>query len=184
MTISGPIRIFALVGVLAVAGLGVALLNLGRAHSSDSAATTAATTHAATTHAAATHATTTAPAATTPAAPVKPKPVKPKVQLVPGLPSQVAKALQAHRTVVVTLFAGGGSDPKALAEARAGARDAHTHFLAVNVLRARNASTIASFAGGLVEPSTLVVKRPGKVVTRLDGVQDRQVVAQAAHDAR
>jgi hypothetical protein len=29
-----------------------------------------------------------------------------------------------------------------------------------------------------------VVRRPGVVVRELDGYQDRQVVAQAAHDAR
>ena len=81
MTISGPIQIFALVGLLAVAGLGVALLNLGRANSSalDGGDDAAAATHAAATTAPAVTASTpaaTTPAApaTTPAAPVKPKP--------------------------------------------------------------------------------------------------------------
>lgn len=189
MTFSGPIRTFVLVGVLALAGLAVAVFNLNRMHSSSSSATSTATVTAqtATTHAAST---TSAPTSTTASKPpavaqaAKPKPVKPHVQLLPGLPPQVARALRSHETVVVTLYAGGGPDPTALTEARAGARDAHTHFLALNVLRARNASQIAAFAGGLTEPSTLVVRRPGKIVTQLDGVQDRQVVAQAAADAR
>jgi hypothetical protein len=178
VTIGNPVRTLALVGVLAVLGLGIAVFNLSRHGSSSSSSS--ATPATATTHAAAT-----APTETVAAKPVaKPKPAKPSVHLLPGLPSQVAKALRAHKTAVVTLYAGGGSDPKALAEARAGARDAHAHFLAVNVLKARNAAAIAAFAGGLTEPSTLVVARPGKIVTRLDGVQDRQVVAQAAADAR
>lgn len=195
MTVSVPIRIFALVGLLAAAGLAVWMLDLNRAHSSSSPspATTAAATHASATHAAAAPATTTAAAAPThPAAhaatPTKPAPVakraKPRVQLLAGLPAPVAKALRKRPVVVVALYARGGSDSSALSEARAGAAAAHAPFLAIDVLRSKANAPLAQLAGGLAEPATLVVRRPGKVVQRLDGHQDRQVVAQAVSDAR
>jgi hypothetical protein len=172
VTISNPVRALALVGVLAVLGLGIALFNVSR-HSSSPAAPVAVTTPPAAT-------TTTAAVAPKPAA----KPAKPKVELLPGLPAQVAKALRASKTAVVTLYTGGGSDAAAVAEARAGAHAAHTYFVRVNVLHARNAADLAAFAGSPAAPLTLVVRRPGKIVGSLAGVQDRQVVEQAARDAR
>jgi hypothetical protein len=180
MTISNPIRVLALVGVLAVLGLGVALFNISRSHSSAGPAATAVTTHTAVTTTAA------APAAKPAAAPavaVAAKPAKPAVQLLPGLPSPVANALRRHKTVVVALYAHGGSDSAALTEIRAGAAEAHTSFVGLDVLKARQSAAVAGFAGGLASPATLVVSRPGTIVKRLDGYQDREVVAQAAADA-
>ena len=57
-------------------------------------------------------------------------------------------------------------------------------FIALDVLRGRDAGSIAGLTGSLADPSIVIVRRPGTVVRRLDGHQDRQVVAQAAHDAR
>jgi hypothetical protein len=182
MTISNPLRVLALVGVLAVLGLGIALLNISRSHSSSAPAATTAVTHAAVTTTAATAAA--KPAAATPPAAAPAKPVKPAVQLLPGLPAPVANALRKHRTVVVALYAHGAGDSAALTEVRAGAADAHTNFVGLDVLKARQAAAIAGFADGLAAPATLVVSRPGTIVKRLDGYQDRQVVAQAAADAR
>ncbi len=180
MTISRPIQIFALVGLLAVVGLG-ATLALGRARTTS---TPAAQTHAAATHAATTTRSASNPTVTVSPAPVAPAPAKPHVKLLPGVPSSIARALQKHRTVVVTLYAGGDSDRLALTEARAGASAAHTAFVGVDVLTAHDTAGLATFAGTLAEPATLVVSRPGRVVRLFTGVQDRLVVAQAAHDAR
>jgi hypothetical protein len=177
MTISRPIQIFALVGLLAVVGLG-ATLALGRARTTS----TPAQTQTATTQAAST--TASDAASNNPTVTVSSAPATPHVKLLPGVPAAIAHALQTHRTVVVTLYEGGDSDRLALAEARAGASAAHTDFVGVNVLTARDTAAIASFAGTLAEPATLVVSRPGRVVRLFTGVQDRLVIAQAAHDAR
>lgn len=197
MTVGMPVRIFALIGVLAAAGLAVAMLNLNRLHSSSSAPTSAvarpSTTAAPSTSAAhgtrapakpATHAAKAKPTAhaaeTKPAAKAKPAP---HVALEPGLPAKVAHALRAHRLVVVTLYAPGGSDAATLSEARAGAAAAHAPFVAIDVLRS-NAAAVAALAGTVDDPATLVVRRPGKVVQRFGGRQDRKVVAQAVANAR
>jgi len=43
---------------------------------------------------------------------------------------------------------------------------------------------VGSAAPAKPDPAVIVVRRPGIVVKRLEGFHDRQVVAQAAHDAR
>jgi hypothetical protein len=86
--------------------------------------------------------------------------------------------------VVVGLYEHRTGDGGALSEARAGAALAHTTFLALDVLQARYAGPIAGFTGSLADPGVVIIRRPGKVVHRLDGYHDRTVVAQAAHDAR
>lgn len=172
MSIDAPTRIVVLLAVLLACGAAaVALLVVGHSRSTPHAAPAAAkvATHRASTI---THR-----AATTPAKPAKPT-------LLPGLPKPIAYALARHPVVVVGLYEHRTGDSTALAEARAGAALAHTTFISLDVLLPRYAGSIADFTGSLAEPGIVVVRRPGRIVSRLDGYQDRQVVFQAAHDAR
>jgi hypothetical protein len=170
-TISPPIRILAIVGVLAAIGLGAFFFMQNR--SSSSSAATPETTPSA--QPATQHAT------STPAKAARPQ----KVVLLAGLPTQVARALRHSKVVVVTVYANGAKGDKlALAQARAGAKAVHAGFVAVNVASEKTAKGLGEFAGTTTAPpAVLVVKRPGKVVNRFDGFADQQVVAQAAHDA-
>jgi hypothetical protein len=111
----------------------------------------------------------------------KPRPV---VRLLSGLPAPIRYALMRHRIVVVSLHGNGVVDASAAAEARAGAALAHTSLVSLDIRRDRWAGPIADFNGSAADPSVLVVRRPGVVVRRFDAYQDRQVIAQAAHDAR
>lgn len=175
MSIETPIiRIAALVAVLIALGAAMfALLALGHSHSNS--ATPAIPVH---------HPATAKHVATSPPSVVrvKPKPVRPV--LLPGLPAPIAYALNRHPVAVIALYEHGADDGASLAEARAGASLAHTTFVALDVLRRRNAGTVASFTGNLAVPAVIVVRRPGVIVKHLAGYQDRQVVAQAAHDGR
>ncbi|RDI73565.1 hypothetical protein Gocc_2706 [Gaiella occulta] len=120
------------------------------------------------------------PATTRPAT----EPTTPKVVLLPGLPQPVARALRTSKVVVVSLYAGPAqADRAAVAQARAGARTAGAGFVAMNVVDDRKARQLASFVGPVSPPTLLVVRRPGRVLTRIEGTVDSTIVAQAAHDA-
>jgi hypothetical protein len=126
--------------------------------------------------------------ATAPGAPPHPamrsKPaVKPVVKLDDGLPAGLARALQRERIVVAALWAPRSGDGAALAAARAGAKQSGAGFVALNVLDERNARLLEKLVGTMSSPATVVFRRPGKVANRFDGFADRNVVAQAAHDA-
>jgi|SRR6185437_8464308 hypothetical protein len=122
---------------------------------------------------------------TTPSTPAKtPAKIPAGPKLDPDLPAPIAFALARHRSVVVALYGRAAGDGTAIAEARAGASLAHTKFVALDMTKQRYAEAMASFGGTLAEPTVFVVKRPGTIVRRLEGFQDRQVVAQAAHDVR
>lgn len=126
----------------------------------------------------------TTPAATpgTPAKTPAKTPAAPKLN--PDLPAPIAYALARRHSVVVAVYGHSVGDGAAIAEARAGAAMAHTKFLALDMTKQKYAEAIASFGGTLSEPTVFVVKRPGTIVRKLEGFQDRQVVAQAAHDVR
>jgi hypothetical protein len=196
LTVSRPVKILALILVIAGVG-GVASLSLmgksspsggpqlsvaqirARAHSSTSTSTTAHT-----------------PAVTTPAkakavapphvhATPKPK-AKPKPAAVAGangLPIILNDALRAHRIVVVSVFdPQSQTDSISYAEARAGAGDVSlAGFLGVSVLDDSVAGplTAALPGGGLLPvPGLLIYRRPGTLVERIDGFADRDAVAQ------
>jgi hypothetical protein len=175
-TLSPPIRVLALVGVLAAIGVGIFLFTQSRSNSGsssslpavDSSTQSAATQHAAT-------------AVKTPAT----KPAKPKVVLVPGLPAQIAHALRNSKVVVVALYAHGAKGDRAVvARAKLGAKSAHSGFAAVNVVDETTARRLGKFAGtSTAPPAILVVKRPGKIVNQFNGQVDDQIVAQAAVNA-
>jgi hypothetical protein len=113
-------------------------------------------------------------------------PTQPKVVLLPGLPPQVANKLRYSKVLVVSLYQGSArSDRAAVAAARAGARTAGAGFLAANVLNEKNARALQSFVGTTSTPAVVVVRRPGRIASRLEGAAstDSELVAQAAHNA-
>ena len=199
LTVSRPVKILALILVIAGVG-GVASLSLmgksspsggpqlsvaqirARAHSSTSTSTRAST-----------------PAVTTPAKAkavvpphvhAAPKPNKPKPTPKPaavaganGLPIVLNDALRAHRIVVVSVFdPQSQTDSISYAEARAGTGDVPlAGFLGVSVLDDSVAGplTAALPGGGLLPvPGLLIYRRPGTLVERIDGFADREAVAQ------
>ncbi len=119
---------------------------------------------------------------TTPAKPrVSPKPA---VVLLPGLPKQIASKLRYSKVVVVTLYSGAANADRAfVGVARKGARSTGAGYVAINVTDDKNAEAVASFVGPASTPTLLVIRRPGKIVTRIPGAVDVDVVAQAAHNA-
>jgi hypothetical protein len=129
---------------------------------------------------------TTPPKSSTTPAPAKTPatPAKTTVVLLPDLPAQVANKLRQSKVVVVSLYTGTSAiDRGAVGEARAGAKQAGSGFLAVNVLDEKKARAMQEFTGPISTPTVLVVRRPGKVVTQIEAVTDSAVVAQAARNA-
>lgn len=120
--------------------------------------------------------------ATSPTTPATP--AKPKVVLLAGLPRPIASKLRQDRVVVVSVYSGtSAGDRTAVALARTGAREAGAAFAKMNVLDETRARELQRFVGTVAAPTLLVVKRPGKVVTQIEGTVDPAVVAQAAHNA-
>jgi hypothetical protein len=108
----------------------------------------------------------------------------PRVNLLPGLPAAIKRELRYENVVVVSLYgAKAPGDRKALAHARVGAKKTGAGFVAFNVFDERKANALVKFLGNADSPSVLVVRRPGTVVTQIDGFVDAEIVAQAAQNA-
>ena len=199
LTVSPQIKILALVGLLAAAGLAASMFVLGG--SSKKTTTSAAVHTPARTHTPVRHATEPRTATHTPAKhvtkthAVTPAKVhkKAKPSSFHGNPvyAQLPQPLQwqlAHHKVVVVSFYNPGSDVDAIsvAEAHAGATAAGAGFLLVSVLDNKVAGILTALlpGGGLLpDPGVLVYRAPGDVALRLDGFADRAAVAQAATNA-
>lgn len=142
--------------------------------------TTAASTPAVTTPARTTPAQTTPSPSKTHAQPVTPAKLNTR-----GLPVSVARALQKHSVVVVSLTTPRGTDDAvARGEALAGAVEAHAGFVSINVFHQSPGTAILHKLGVVDTPAILVVKRPGFVFSDFKGFVDRDVVVQAVADAR
>jgi hypothetical protein len=190
MTVSRPIKIFALVAVIAAVG-GVSMLALKPKQSAAppivvSKPATSPTTASTTPHRTATTAATAKP--TAPAHRPAKHAAKPAVKVSAvaknGLPSVIDQAFRSHRIVVVSVFDPQSStDAISYAEAKAGASDARVGFVAISLLDNPLAAalTTALPGGGLLPaPGVLIYRRPGVLVERIDGFTDKDVVAQAA----
>jgi len=198
--ISAPVRIVALVGLLAALAMGAWMYTAGAPTESVSdngeaaqpvaAAKSAAgklDAHNKATAAGKPHVI--APAATAAAKPAEvtkpsPKPTPAAPKIIDGTPTTIASALRSHRVVVVLLY-----DPKSqvdaysVGEARLGAKNAHAGFLRVNVLRERQARPFVKAYGVVQAPAVLFFARPGTVVQKLVGFADHESVTQAALNA-
>jgi hypothetical protein len=177
-TLSPPIRILGIVGILAAAAIGLLLfMHTRSSHTSSAAPVIDGTLHSST-NAPTVHHPVVRPALH-PATPAKPKFI-----LLPGLPIPIAHALRYSKVIVVSLYApGAGGDSAALQQARLGAASAHAGFAAVNVLNERIAKGLDKYVGTVSSPAILIVRRPGTIVNRFSGYADQDLVAQAAQNA-
>jgi hypothetical protein len=203
--VSAPIKVFALVGVLAALVLGGGMMLMGRGTSDEAAAPVvipskkaglveapaAAKKVAAKASAAAKNAGKVTPAAKgKPAAlAAKPKPAaKAPVRLIAanGLPSRLVAQLRSHDVVIVALWGSGGKiDAMSRDEAAAGASAARAGFVSIDVIKnSREAEALTLKLGFVLRaPGVLVFKNPDTLANTLDGFRDRETVAQAALDA-
>jgi hypothetical protein len=183
-TISPPIRILAIVGVLVAVGVGIVLFTHNRSASSSSSEALPPVSQTHSTPATKPLSTSSAKP-TSSAMPASKPAAKPKIALLPGLPSPVAHALHFSKVVVFVVYArGGNGDLAAVEQARAGAKSAHAGFAAVNILDEKSARTLNTFAGTATSPpAVFVVKRPGKIVNQFSGSTDSGIVEQAALNA-
>ena len=102
-----------------------------------------------------------------------------------GMPVAVARALQKHSVVVVSLSSPRSDlDKLASAEARAGAAASHVGYVSINVFHQRAGIPLLHKLGIVDTPAVLVVTRRRSVTAELKGFVDRNVVAQAVSDAR
>jgi len=176
VTISPPIRVFALLGALAATALTAFLFLAGRS-GSDVARVSSPTP------------VTRPTVKTRPAAPKTPAKTPQRtqrlaVQTKSGFPLPVDRALRHHRVVVVVVYMpGAGVDSVVRAEARAGARRSRVGFVAISALSEPLVRPLVAKTGVLPDPAVVIVKRPG-VVTATLGVTDRETVAQAVAQAK
>ena len=195
MTVSAPVKIFALAGVLAAVVLGGGMMFLGGGVEAEPAAIVLPK------KATAVPALPTKPAATPKPAAAKPKPkpvaAKPKPVQKPakpvrapliaanGLPYRVVSTLRRENVVVLALWGSGGKiDRLALDEAAAGAAAAGVGFVPLNVLQSnREAEALTLKLGVVLRAPTVLFFTGSGDLARLDGFRDRETVAQAALDA-
>jgi hypothetical protein len=202
MTVSRPVKILALILVIAGVGGTASLSMLGKSSGAASGAaqlsvaqiraraphTTATTAAKPVTHAAkpAEHAAKPAVKPTVPKP--KPKPKPRPIVAANGLPMILADELRQHHIVVVSIFdPQSQTDSVSYAEARAGAGDASAGFVGVSVLDDTLAGplTAALPGGGLLPlPGLLVYRAPSTLVERIDGFADRDAVAALVLNAK
>jgi hypothetical protein len=122
-----------------------------------------------------------------PAKPVKPvKPAKPPLIAANGLPNRLVSMLRRENVVVLALWGSGGKiDRLALDEAAAGAAAVGAGFVALNVMESNREAEALTLKLGVVlrAPTVLFFTGSETLAVRLDGFRDRETVAQAALDA-
>jgi hypothetical protein len=106
-------------------------------------------------------------------------------QLTPGLPAPLRAALVHSKTVVAVVYTPGDPvDAFVLVQALLGAKVEHVKVVVLDVTNDAVAGTTATWMKSVVDPSVLVVNRPGTIAAELDGFADAAAVAQAVVDAR
>ena len=206
LTVSAPVRIAAICGLLFTVVVFGGLRMLGTGGGSESVAEphiikhhpfgpgVKTTTHkpaavAPTTHKApAKHAAKPKPTASAKRTPAKPRPTidiaAVKAARAAGLPEPLAQAFGRYRTVVVSLYDPYSQvDGTAFAEAKAGAALAGVGFVPLNVLSQPQVGKLTEQLGLLPDPGVLVYVRPGTMAAKIAGFADKETVAQAAHNA-
>jgi hypothetical protein len=181
---ANPVRLVALVGVLAVLGGGMFVFKATQGGSSASAEPTLLHTSAKGRK----------PVHTTKPKPVATKPGTHKPAARPkhhpavaanGLPWSVARALVRNPVVVVAVVAPGSHiDDVALGEAKAAAAQTNAGFVQVNAFAQAQIAPLASKVQITSSPAVLVMKRPTDVTIQIAGWADRDSIAQAVDDAR
>jgi hypothetical protein len=178
VTISPPIRVFAVLGIIAAAGLGLFLFMLGRSADTDASMAPVTPPSATASH--------TRQSPETPARPThrsKPQPTHFQTPA-SGFPKAVDRAFRKHRVVVLVVYMPGSSvDAVVRKEARAGAIASRAGYVPVSALNGVAAGRLVAKTGVLPDPAVVVVRRPGVVAATL-GVTDRETVEQAVAQAK
>jgi hypothetical protein len=186
-TLSPQFRLVAVLGMLVIV-VGAGMFMLGRQKQHSTTQSPLPVHHARTATAPATTARPRA-ATTKPRALPTTKPQarthKPLRIVTHGLPLTVAKALQHHRLVVVSLVTPGVDvDRMARAEAAAAASSTRAGFVSLNVFRQADGAPLLKKLGPIEAPAVLVVTRPARIFAQLEGFADRDTVEQAVANAR
>ena len=180
---ANPVRLVALVGVLAVLGGGMFVLKSTQGGGGSATADTPTLLHTTAKHRQ--PVTKPKPVGTKPAAH---KPVVPKhhpAVAANGFPWAVAHALVKSPVVVVAVVAPGNrTDDIALGEAKAAAAETNAGFVRVNAFAQAQIAPLASKVQITSTPAILVMKRPTEVTIQIAGWADRDSIAQAVDDAR
>jgi hypothetical protein len=175
VTMTPPVRVFALVGGLIAVGLAVFVFLLRPGGDDGTTAVSKPT---------APPRNVTTPSNDPAAAPPRATPSRPAALPASGFPRPIHRALQKHPVVVVAVYMPGASvDALVRREAKAGARAARAGYVAVSALSERLVRPLVAKTGVLPDPAVLVLERPGIVVATLS-VTDRETVAQAVAQAR
>jgi len=205
LAVSPAVKVFALVGVLAVLVLGGWTMLMGGETDTDLSAEAVPADQSglldaparakkvaakAKADAAAKQAVAT-PAKANPAAKAAPA-AKPKVEVKAkpiasnGLPTEIMVSLRSHNVVVVSLWGTDGKiDEMSRNEAAAGASAVGAGFVSFNVIeRGRQAEALTLTLGRMLRaPTVLLFTSGGKLANTLEGFRDRETVGQAALNA-
>jgi hypothetical protein len=182
---ANPVRLVALIAVVAVLGVGMFIFTTTRSGSASSTSEpqllhkSIGHRHKPVVHRTApTHATHTRTH-------VKANPVHRTALAPSGLPWSVQDAL-AHNSVVVVAVVTPKVpvDTLALAEAKAGASSAKAGFVQVNAYKQSQIGPFASVITVSANPAILVMRAPKAVTIQVPGYADRQSIEQAVDDAR
>ena len=112
--------------------------------------------------------------------------------VVAGVPTPLADALKHHSVVVVALVSPDSAvDRLTLAEAKAGAAQAHAGFAAISVSRNAQVQALSTLVGASADPqnrlldapAVLVFQKPRTLYVRLNGYVDADTIEQAVINA-
>jgi len=112
--------------------------------------------------------------------------------VIAGVPTPLADALKRHSVVVLALVAPNSQvDGLTLAEAKAGAADAHAGFVTIDVRNNAQVEALSALLGTSADaqnrlldaPAVLVFEKPQALYVRLNGYVDASTVEQAAVNA-
>ena len=118
--------------------------------------------------------------------------VKRHPAVVGGVPTPLAVALKHHSIVVVALVSPDSSvDRLTLAEAKAGAAQAHAGFAAISASRNAQVQALSTLVGASADPqnrlldapAVLVFQKPRTLYVRLNGYVDADTIEQAVVNA-
>lgn len=118
--------------------------------------------------------------------------VKRRPAVVGGVPTPLAEALKHHSVVVVALVSPASSvDRLTLAEAKAGAAQAHAGFASISVSRNAQVQALSTLVGASADPqnrlldapAVLVFQKPRTLYVRLNGYVDADTIEQAVVNA-
>jgi hypothetical protein len=112
--------------------------------------------------------------------------------VVRGVPAPLANALKHHSVVVVALVSPDAAvDRLTLAEAKAGAAQAHAGFASISVSRNAQVQALSTLVGASADPqnrlldapAVLVFQKPRTLYVRLNGYVDADTIEQAVVNA-